>query len=152
MPFGGKRWEPSSASLRSHRQVLLTLSVIAIAVAAAREIAPVLARWVPDDNSRERITAPPIPGLSYQSAVKTVVAFIRTDCVYCTRSMAFYRQLDEDRNRTTNYRLAFVGYEKEEDLKFYLAAHRIYGDEVVRSNFRLARVLGTPTLSPALTC
>jgi hypothetical protein len=60
--------------------------------------------------------------------------------------MPFYRQLHDDRNRTTNYRLVFVGYEKEEDLKSYLAAHRIHGDEVVRSNFRLARVLGTPTV------
>jgi len=92
-------------------------------------------------------TAPPIPGVTYQTGRSTVVLFVRSTCHYCTESMPFYQALAAiGRRARTGARIVAVSSEPEDTLRAYLRSHALDVDSVVSLPENPLGLRATPTL------
>jgi hypothetical protein len=73
-----------------------------------------------------------------------LVMWLQSGCVYCEKSLPFYRRLIADPQRRA--KLIVVGRESEEVIRKYLADNDLTADLVVSVSDRDLRLQGTPTL------
>jgi hypothetical protein len=89
-----------------------------------------------------------IPALPVEKSAISVVIAVRSDCVFCQKSLPYYRELD--RLRKTARRpvsLFFVSSEPKESLRIFLANAGIFPDGIASAEFRDLGIAITPTLA-----
>jgi peroxiredoxin len=133
------------------RNALTTVANIAIVVSALVIVGVTL---LPRALPRSRPASLPAVGTRLSGLQQvdftrhdvTCVLFLKTDCRFCTESMAFYRTLLGLRQR--NNRIGFVAVSPEDigSLTRYLSGHGLSVDSVVSVPAGESGVLATPTL------
>jgi hypothetical protein len=75
----------------------------------------------------------------------TLMLFLGTDCIYCEKSLSFYRPLLASRN-VSGFRVVAVFDESIGLAREYLRQRELDVDDVRQTDFRLLDIKGTPTL------
>jgi hypothetical protein len=87
---------------------------------------------------------PSFPGVHFADSRMTLVMWLSTNCVFCDRSMDFYRRLSALPNRA---RIVVAGRESEPILAAYLARHGVVADKIVSMpSLRETKLGATPML------
>ena len=131
---------------RAALNLLLVCLCLVVLVRFLRELHPttvVRARegvWVVGSVS-------PIPEPPIAIEARLVVVLIGSKCEYCRQEMPLYRRLEEvmSRSRRDGDRVEFVGFEKDEVLKAFLADNGVLARHV-RSVPKVTEVRATPTI------
>jgi hypothetical protein len=91
---------------------------------------------------------PPLEGVSYAAADRSLILFVSSSCHFCTESMPFYDTLVRTRNaRKANVALIALSREAPADLQAYLGAHGVALDRALSTAGRTdLKFFGTPTL------
>jgi hypothetical protein len=82
-----------------------------------------------------------VPNLDLSQAPTTLVLWIRSTCVYCTRSMAFYQTLVAQPRKT---RIVAMSDEPLETIEIYLREHQVRVDQIIPVDRGTVRLSGTP--------
>jgi len=128
--------------------IIIVTGLFAIAVLASRTAN---GRQVDDrlEASRYQIGEQVEEGLpiDFSKTQRTVVLVLSSSCVFCTRSLPFYRELVERRSRDiASTRLVAVGVENKDQLANYLETNGIKVDEVLSIGPTSIRQTGTPAI------
>jgi peroxiredoxin len=100
-------------------------------------------RVTADQNYRAGETFEPI-GVNLAPKGPTLVMYVRSNCEFCTASMAFYNRMTK--GKSEGARVVVVGPEPEEQLRRYVAEHGLIADQVISVQRGVLRFAGTPTL------
>ena len=85
--------------------------------------------------------------VDFSKAQRTAVLVLNSGCVYCTRSLPFYRELVAKRSTNiASTRLVAVGVETKDQLAKYLETNGIKVDEVLSIGNGSIRQTGTPAI------
>ena len=85
--------------------------------------------------------------IDFSKAERTVVLVLNSGCVYCTRSLPFYRELVATRSTAiARTRLVAVGVEDKDQLSKYLEVNGIKVDEVLSIGNGSIKQTGTPAI------
>ncbi|MBI1872496.1 MAG: hypothetical protein HYS05_01245 [Acidobacteria bacterium] len=89
---------------------------------------------------------PNLDGVNFGGAERTLVLVLRSTCVFCTKSMPFYRRLSVERRAWPS--LQIVGAAVEDPVVFgsYLREQNLRVDRVITLKPGVLRLSGTPTL------
>ena len=124
--------------------------VIAVAVVVAAGVLvkrTVLPRQVnpssfPRISAGERLS---VPNVDWERNKKSLVFFLKKDCVYCTSSAPFYRQLIEDASKRNVTSLAILPNSVDEARK-YLQYLELPIENVQTGPLSSYKISGTPTV------
>jgi hypothetical protein len=128
--------------------IIIVTGVFGIVVLASRATSD---RQVPDRPQPARYqigeqVEEALP-VDFSKAQRTVVLVLNSGCVYCTRSLPFYRDLVAKRSTDiANTRLVAVGVETKDQLSNYLEVNGIKVDEVLSVGNGSIRQTGTPAI------
>jgi hypothetical protein len=100
--------------------------------------APASARLTPGDRLA------PVAGLDFSQSPRTLVMAVQSSCHFCSESMAFYRELSQQ--KTAAVRLVVVAPDEPGTAKAYVESNRFAPDAIVSSDLPAIGVTGTPTL------
>lgn len=85
--------------------------------------------------------------IDFSKAQRTVVLVLNSGCVYCTRSLPFYRELVAKRSTDiASTRLVAVGVESKDQLSKYLESNGLKVDEVLSIGNGSIKQTGTPAI------
>jgi peroxiredoxin len=93
-------------------------------------------------NAGERLD---VPNVDWERNKKSLVFFLKKDCVYCTSSAPFYRQLIEDASRRNVKLLAILPNSVDEARK-YIQSLELPIENVQTGSLSSYKISGTPTV------
>lgn len=83
-------------------------------------------------------------GIDFDASARTLVLFLRSDCVFCRTSMSFYRQLASA--NAVGVRIVVAAPAADTGIRRYLVSENLEPDAVVFAEEGELPVFGTPTL------
>lgn len=83
-------------------------------------------------------------GIDFGASSRTLVLFLRSDCVFCRASMSFYRQLAS--TNASGVRIVVAASAADAGIRRYLVSENLEPDMVVFAEEGELPVFGTPTL------
>jgi thiol-disulfide isomerase/thioredoxin len=122
--------------------VVIVVGLICISVLVRNNFVPAPAAGPPNSVL---VPGRRISGKGISQKGVTVVLQLSSHCMYCERSLPFYRQLSSWRHGESGFRVVAVGSESPDELKHYLQSAKIEVDDV-ESLPALLSVGSTPTL------
>jgi hypothetical protein len=90
---------------------------------------------------------PPIPGISYGDAPKTLVIALNTNCRFCSESVPFYNRLAEaQRSNKTPVRILTVFPNSEHEVQQYTQEHQFALTSKSAVSLQSLNIDATPTM------
>lgn len=126
-------------------QVAIAVAVVVVAgVLVKRYLFPrqVSPASLPRISAGERLN---VPNVDWEQNRKSLVFFLKKDCVYCTSSAPFYRQLLEDASKRNVRSLAILPNSVNEARK-YLQYLELPIENVQTGSLSSYKISGTPTV------
>lgn len=126
-------------------QIVIALAVVVAAgVLVKRNIFP----RQPSPENRPRINAGEklnVPNVNWEQNKKSLVFFLKKDCVFCTSSAPFYRQLLEEASKRKVKSLAILP-DSDQEAREYIAYLKLPIDTVQTGSLDTYKITGTPTV------
>lgn len=132
------------ANIELAAQVIIALAVVVAAgVLVKRTFFPGLGNPnLPRISAGERLS---VPNVDWERNKKTLVFFLKKDCVYCSSSAPLYRQLIADASRRNVTSLAILPNSPDEARK-YLQYLELPIENVQTGSLAAYKITGTPTV------
>lgn len=87
-----------------------------------------------------------LEGVDWSKSERTLLMCLKTDCIFCKKSVPFYQKLSSEAAKHDNVRLIAVSTENIEDVQKFLNDSNITVNEIKQAKFDPLGVKGTPTL------
>jgi peroxiredoxin len=133
------------ANIELSAQIVIALAVVAAAgVLVKRNLFPLRGSPgnLPRISAGEKLN---VPNVDWEQNKKSLVFFLKKDCVYCTSSAPFYRQLVEEAAKQNVKSLAILP-DPDQDAREYLAYLKLPIDVVQTGSLISYKITGTPTV------
>jgi peroxiredoxin len=132
------------ANIELTAQVIIAIAVVVAAGALVkRNFFPGTGNPnLPRISAGERLS---VPNVDWERNKKTLVFFLKKDCVYCTSSAPLYRQLIEDASKRSVASLAILPNSADEARK-YLQYLELPIENIQTGSLAAYKVTGTPTV------
>jgi hypothetical protein len=133
------------ANVELAAQIAIAVAVVAVAgVLIKRNVfpSPANSASVPRINAGERLT---LPNVDWEQNKKSLVFFLKKDCVYCTESAPFYRQLIAEAAKRNVRSLAILPNSIGE-AEAYLNYLQLPIEHVQTGSLPSYKISGTPTV------
>ncbi|MGI8917111.1 MAG: peroxiredoxin family protein [Pyrinomonadaceae bacterium] len=134
----------SRANIDLALNILITVAIVVVAVVVVKRYVfpPENPGRLPQITKGERLD---VPNIDWQQNEKTLVFFLKKDCVYCTSNAPFYRQLIEDASKRNVKWLAILPDSIEEG-KEYLKSLALPIENVQSGSLSSYKIPGTPSV------
>lgn len=133
------------ANIELGAQIVIAVAVVVAAgVLVKRNLFP--AR--PNPGSLPRINAGEklnVPNVDWEQNKKSLVFFLKKDCVFCTSSAPFYRQLIEEASKRNVKSLAILP-DSDREAREYVKSLELPIDTVQTGSLASYKISGTPTV------
>jgi peroxiredoxin len=124
--------------------IVIAVAVVVVAVVVVKRYAfpPSNPETLPRITRGERLN---VPNVDWENNQKSLVFFLKKDCVYCTSSAPFYRQLIEDAAKRNVKWLAILPNSLEEGRQ-YIQSLALPIDNVQTGSLASYKIPGTPSV------
>lgn len=124
--------------------IVIAIAIVAVAVVVVKRYAftPANPASLPRITKGERLN---VPNTDWEQNEKSLVFFLKKDCVYCTSNAPFYRQLVEDASKRNVKRLAILPDSIEEG-RDYLRSLALPIENVQSGSLSSYKIPGTPSV------
>jgi peroxiredoxin len=84
--------------------------------------------------------------VDWAKAEQTVLLALSKDCHFCTESAGFYRQLIQESNQNTAFRIIAISAQEPDEVKGYLNQLGLSINEVRQASLPTLNIMATPTI------
>lgn len=133
------------ANIELGAQIVIAVAVVVAAgVLVKRNLFPPPANpgSLPRINAGEKLN---VPNIDWEQNKKSLVFFLKKDCVYCTSSAPFYRQLVEEASKRNVKSLAILP-DSDQEAREYVKSLELPIDTVQTGSLASYKISGTPTV------
>jgi len=138
------------ANIETGAQILIAIAVVVVAsVVVKRYLSPSQVNQVNNGNTQQAQmlvgTRINVPDVDWEQNKKSLVFFLKKDCVYCKSSAPFYRQLIEDASQRNVKWLAILPDSVEEG-RTYVRSLELPIENVRSASLSSYKIPGTPSV------
>lgn len=133
------------ANIELAAQILIAVAVVVAAgVLVKRNLFshPANPESMPRINAGEKLN---VPNIDWEQNKKSLVFFLKKDCVFCTRSAPFYRQLIGEASKRNVKTLAILP-DSDREAREYVKSLELPIDTVQTGSLASYKISGTPTV------
>jgi hypothetical protein len=133
------------ANLELFAQLAIAIAVLVVAgVLIRRNLFPITAKTAdaPRISAGEHLT---MPNIDWEKNKKSLVFFLKKDCIYCTSSAPFYRQLIAEAAKRNVKSLAMLP-NSEAEARAYINLLQLPIETVQTGSLSSYKISGTPTV------
>jgi peroxiredoxin len=133
------------ANIELGAQIVIAVAVVVAAgVLVKRNLLPPAANpgSLPRINAGEKLN---VPNIDWEQNKKSLVFFLKKDCVYCTSSAPFYRQLLEEASKRNVKSLAILP-DSDREAREYVKSLELPIDTVQTGSLASYKISGTPAV------